>query len=135
MIAESWSTERDGATLVFKIRKGAKFPSGRPVTAHAAIFFFQAEDGIRGGHVPGVQTCALPIWPRGSLLTTEGRADGRVAVYLDACPGRSGGMPGARRQGCRTALANLSAVARRPGLVTGRRQQPPCPPVGMPSCS
>ena len=33
MIAESWSTERDGATLVFKIRKGAKFPSGRPVTA------------------------------------------------------------------------------------------------------
>src|SRR5690625_4121522 len=23
--------------------------------------FFQAEDGIRGGHVTGVQTCALPI--------------------------------------------------------------------------
>src|SRR5437660_7509913 len=28
-----------------------------------AIFFFQAEDGIRGGHVTGVQTCALPISP------------------------------------------------------------------------
>src|SRR5690625_6348973 len=26
------------------------------------IFFFQAEDGIRDGHVTGVQTCALPIW-------------------------------------------------------------------------
>src|SRR5690606_40229913 len=28
-------------------------------------FFFQAEDGIRGFHVTGVQTCALPIssWP------------------------------------------------------------------------
>src|SRR5690625_6201164 len=25
-------------------------------------FFFQAEDGIRDGHVTGVQTCALPIW-------------------------------------------------------------------------
>src|SRR5690625_3566756 len=25
------------------------------------IFFFQAEDGIRHGHVTGVQTCALPI--------------------------------------------------------------------------
>src|SRR5437870_10417680 len=25
-------------------------------------FFFQAEDGIRGGHVTGVQTCALPIY-------------------------------------------------------------------------
>src|SRR5207253_5221427 len=26
-------------------------------------FFFQAEDGIRDGHVTGVQTCALPICP------------------------------------------------------------------------
>src|SRR5439155_17398600 len=25
------------------------------------FFFFQAEDGIRYGHVTGVQTCALPI--------------------------------------------------------------------------
>src|SRR5437660_4503959 len=29
----------------------------------AAFFFFQAEDGIRDGHVTGVQTCALPILP------------------------------------------------------------------------
>src|SRR5437870_10813083 len=29
----------------------------RPVS----FFFFQAEDGIRDGHVTGVQTCALPI--------------------------------------------------------------------------
>src|SRR5690606_39393681 len=28
-------------------------------------FFFQAEDGIRDFHVTGVQTCALPISPRG----------------------------------------------------------------------
>src|SRR5439155_6806996 len=27
-------------------------------------FFFQAEDGIRRGHVTGVQTCALPIYER-----------------------------------------------------------------------
>src|SRR5436309_2148766 len=27
-------------------------------------FFFQAEDGIRGFHVTGVQTCALPIFVR-----------------------------------------------------------------------
>src|SRR6516225_4769193 len=26
------------------------------------LFFFHAEDGIRGCHVTGVQTCALPIW-------------------------------------------------------------------------
>src|SRR5207253_5296533 len=31
-------------------------------------FFFQAEDGIRDGHVTGVQTCALPISPRGQAL-------------------------------------------------------------------
>src|SRR5437870_9647589 len=28
----------------------------------SAVFFFQAEDGIRDGHVTGVQTCALPIF-------------------------------------------------------------------------
>src|SRR5207253_525148 len=28
------------------------------------LFFFQAEDGIRDGHVTGVQTCALPIFLR-----------------------------------------------------------------------
>src|SRR5690606_40765328 len=26
------------------------------------LFFFQAQDGIRGFHVTGVQTCALPIY-------------------------------------------------------------------------
>src|SRR5690625_6542102 len=26
------------------------------------FFFFQTEDGIRDGHVTGVQTCALPIF-------------------------------------------------------------------------
>src|SRR5690625_357486 len=26
------------------------------------VFFFSVEDGIRGGHVTGVQTCALPIF-------------------------------------------------------------------------
>src|SRR5271167_3076833 len=30
----------------------------------AFVFFFQAEDGIRGRNVTGVQTCALPIWNR-----------------------------------------------------------------------
>src|SRR5690625_6856702 len=48
------------------------------------IFFFQAEDGIRDGHVTGVQTCALPIsqiWRQCSVridlpmsLSSEGRS-------------------------------------------------------------
>src|SRR5207253_3796863 len=34
------------------------------VRGSAIFFFFQAEDGIRDGHVTGVQTCALPIFRR-----------------------------------------------------------------------
>src|SRR5690625_5454956 len=40
------------------------------------VFFFQAEDGIRDGHVTGVQTCALPI--------------SFVAATSPAPPGRGG---------------------------------------------
>src|SRR5690625_6365398 len=36
------------------------------------FFFFQAEDGIRDGHVTGVQTCALPIFQRERLVGGEG---------------------------------------------------------------
>src|SRR5439155_4144068 len=35
------------------------------------FFFFQAEDGIRDGHVTGVQTCALPISDYGVLCEEE----------------------------------------------------------------
>src|SRR6266508_5516786 len=34
------------------------------------FFFFQAEDGIRDGHVTGVQTCALPISSTGPATLT-----------------------------------------------------------------
>src|SRR5690349_21917145 len=37
-----------------------------------SIFFFQAEDGIRGLYVTGVQTCALPIC--GDRRTARGDA-------------------------------------------------------------
>src|SRR5207253_8404203 len=35
-------------------------------------FFFQAEDGIRDGHVTGVQTCALPILRRKVRFSSSG---------------------------------------------------------------
>src|SRR5690625_1294767 len=45
------------------------------VSAHEgySAFFFQAEDGIRDGHVTGVQTCALPI---SMAFSTSPRAAG-----------------------------------------------------------
>src|SRR5690625_1026539 len=47
------------------------------VTLHE-VFFFQVEDGIRVGHVTGVQTCALPIC-FGVLI-----AGGAIAFFLGA---------------------------------------------------
>src|SRR5437870_9801209 len=36
------------------------------------FFFFQAEDGIRDGHVTGVQTCALPIFEEQEARSVSG---------------------------------------------------------------
>src|SRR5437870_7965782 len=47
--------------------------------------FFQAEDGIRDGHVTGVQTCALPIYliVMGSNCAPETtKSSGGVAASL-----------------------------------------------------
>src|SRR5207253_3573435 len=41
------------------------------------FFFFQAEDGIRDGHVTGVQTCALPILCAVAVMIQE-KAPARV---------------------------------------------------------
>src|SRR5690625_5921358 len=38
-------------------------------------FFFQAEDGIRDGHVTGVQTCALPIYDYWRKLAPQAAAN------------------------------------------------------------
>src|SRR5690625_5459246 len=59
------------------------------------FFFFQAEDGIRDGHVTGVQTCALPIsaWslPDARRRSAPGRRPPRArsAPDVPAAAGRS----------------------------------------------
>src|SRR5439155_13648509 len=48
---------------------------------HCALFFFQAEDGIRDGHVTGVQTCALPIFPE-SLGSVSAAGVTKIPIVL-----------------------------------------------------
>src|SRR5438270_13931201 len=54
------------------------------------LFFFQAEDGIRGLTVTGVQTCALPIYSRSRELA---RASIRLATLAQAMSNTSDTAP------------------------------------------
>src|SRR5439155_8093792 len=47
-------------------------------------FFFQAEDGIRDGHVTGVQTCALPISGRTKIIAFNNSYHGSTQGALSA---------------------------------------------------
>ncbi len=54
-IAESWAFEKNNATLVLKIRKGVKFPSGKPVNATSVKYLFD-----RGLQSPGYMRILFP---------------------------------------------------------------------------
>src|SRR5690625_5513900 len=64
------------------------------------FFFFQAEDGIRDGHVTGVQTCALPIYQESEISLKSPKPV--VASKISVRPGysqtsRAGELGGSRR--------------------------------------
>src|SRR2546427_339796 len=66
-------------------------------------FFFQAEDGIRDLTVTGVQTCALPIFRRGSCCPSGRRGTGRPETSprrssSGPCSGEPAGGCSARRR-------------------------------------
>src|SRR5207253_6845898 len=77
------------------------------------FFFFQAEAGIRDGHVTGVQTCALPIYARTAArhlrrrragpacarTRTAGRRRRGPALTRARGPDGRGRGAGARRRG------------------------------------
>src|SRR5437773_2999227 len=76
-------------------------------------FFCQAEDGIRDGHVTGVQTCALPIWMDAALRQsrhTPGFAavsgDGSLVQYLQSLASGTAPNPGVCLD-CRSAASIL----------------------------
>src|SRR5262249_26563916 len=53
-IAQAWSFEKEGATLVLNIRRDVKFPSGRPVNAQVVKYLFD-----RGLQSPGYMRLLL----------------------------------------------------------------------------
>src|SRR5690625_5678875 len=70
-----------------------------------AIFFFQAEDGIRDGHVTGVQTCALPILGHHSAPDHDVEAAARLTLpeqHRTARESATHGPAGHRSQGLQT---------------------------------
>src|SRR5439155_9856141 len=101
-----------------------------PFTIAAAVqirvhFFFQAEDGIRDGHVTGVQTCALPILPpprRRRARSPGGRRSGRSSRAAAAGTRSPGWRSEERRVGkeCRARVAGDEAKNKKRGKVCER---------------
>src|SRR5439155_2880764 len=76
-------------------------------------FFFQEEDGIRDGHVTGVQTCALPIsCPRSTATRRSVDISFRPRSTSDRCAGE------------RPASAAISVSVRRAASRRVRRIEP-----------
>src|SRR5207253_5656944 len=80
------------------------------------FFFFQAEDGIRDGHVTGVQTCALPISSRGSAswstrMPTPVKATSAFAcIAMLGCP-------------CEFVLVSVSLPARKASIARSEERR------------
>src|SRR5439155_12957268 len=78
------------------------------------LFFFQAEDGIRDGHVTGVQTCALPISSlRDRLYQLYGERNDLIEVRKEA-----GGL---RLSGYAAALAEQGPTRGAQNVFINRR--------------
>src|SRR5439155_5606415 len=99
----------------------ARFHSA-PTRPHRLAFFFQAEDGIRDGHVTGVQTCALPI-----LLSTSHSPARRPAMHeLTSTPLRTAAVTRGASSGkpSRIAPTILKSEERRVGKESRSRWAP-----------
>src|SRR5690625_7021041 len=77
---------------------------------YTPFFFFQAEDGIRDGHVTGVQTCALPISSSAPALQQS-----QAAIPVEAGPmvGHRGLRSEERREGKSVDLGGGGIIKRK----------------------
>src|SRR5207253_6389046 len=93
------------------------------------FFFFQAEDGIRDGHVTGVQTCALPISNASECTSrvlrlrafTPSRSGSHALAAsssLSSCTSNSTAIPSSRAS-CRSEIGRASCRERGENAVGG----------------
>src|SRR5207247_3234910 len=87
---------------------------------HLILLFFQAEDGIRDPLVTGVQTCALPISPRGGRPGIRSRRGQSLAA-----PPRGGGSrrPCESGSACRSSTSSGRACGRCRGCASSSRSE------------
>jgi peptide/nickel transport system substrate-binding protein len=79
-IAQSWTFEDDGATLVLEVRPGVALPSGKPVTAHTLAYAL-----TRGMQSPGYIRLLFPtLLGVSKPEQLEVRDDRRLAIHMPA---------------------------------------------------
>src|SRR5207247_8359755 len=89
------------------------------------FFFFQAEDGIRGPLVTGVQTCALPISARAGELSAWTRG------VIDAVRGSGRALDTRRAMSRETARRLAQIRALKPSILARARRHAQ---IGRASC-
>src|SRR2546430_9092248 len=67
MVILRWKLRTVELTMTYRVQARWSVKTGLRLCE--VFFFFQAEDGIRDLTVTGVQTCALPIYPRVTAAT------------------------------------------------------------------
>src|SRR5437868_14769420 len=86
----------------------SSLPASRQEKSRMLVVFFQAEDGIRGRNVTGVQTCALPILNVDVGGEYRGRLEVVLRVRADGAPGEIGRASCREREHVRLLVAPLT---------------------------
>src|SRR5207249_7685369 len=85
------------------------------------FYFFQAEDGIRGRNVTGVQTCALPIFGDHQKLPNAHQQHGKRSHTL--CPSSQPKSPATRFVFGLVHVAIVADAKRGPTAVKSSRSE------------
>lgn len=82
-VAESWSVDQDGKRHIFKIKKGLKFASGNPVTAHDVAFSLQRLIHLNKS-AAGAFTQFGPSWTTNTIgKMVKAVSDDELHIYIE----------------------------------------------------